>query len=173
LEGRKEFAAAEGTGERVKRPKGEYHAGYQEDAMKMRLLVVAIVLIGVGAALWAGQPMVPPATAPAEAKTTEEIVKAVEPAKGFGQIQTAEFNRWGRRVFAIWFCPFSGRGDCFVRAYYFDYEKAQWTRFFDQLVAANGDLSAEMPTGTELVFHGTDGKVTVKESVEKFPAKKP
>ena len=79
----------------------------------------------------------------------------------------------GRRIFTLWYCPFSGRGDCFVRAYYFDFAQEQWIAFLDQLVPANGDLSAEMPSRTDLVFHGTDGKVALKESVAKFPQKKP
>jgi len=57
------------------------------------------------------------------AKTTDEIVKAVEPLKGFGCIQSVLFNRWGRQIFAVWYCPFSGRGDCYLHAYYYDYEK--------------------------------------------------
>jgi hypothetical protein len=111
--------------------------------------------------------------APKDAKTTEEITKAVEFFKGFGCIQTAQFSRWGRQVFAVWYCPFSGRAACFLHAYYYDHEKAQWIRFVDQLVERSHDLSAEMPTGEDVViFRGTGGKVALKESVAKFPQKK-
>ncbi|MGD0390383.1 MAG: hypothetical protein ABSC42_15675, partial [Tepidisphaeraceae bacterium] len=113
----------------------------------------------------------PDRTSPANATSIDEIIKAIEPSKGFGQIQTAEFRRWGRRVFALWYCPFSGRGDCFLFAYYYDYPKEQWTRFIARLVPTGGDLSAEMPPGEELIVRDGDGKVAVKESVATFPRK--
>lgn len=110
--------------------------------------------------------------APESANTTDDITKAVEPFKGFGSIQTAQFTRWGRKVFAVWYCPFSGRAACFLHAYYFDHEKAQWIRFVDQLVEGSHDLAAEMPTKDEVViFRGTDGKIMLIESVAKFPKK--
>jgi hypothetical protein len=113
--------------------------------------------------------------APRLARTTEEITKALEESKaqGFGCIQTAQFSHWGRQVFAVWYCPFSGRAACYLHVYYFDYEKARWIRFVDQLVEGTSDLSAEMPTnGEAVIFKDTDGKVVVKESVAKFPQKK-
>jgi len=62
--------------------------------------------------------------APENAKTTDEITNAVEAFKGFGGIQTAQFTRWGRKIFAVWYCPFSGRAACFLHACYYDREKA-------------------------------------------------
>jgi hypothetical protein len=114
-----------------------------------------------------------PSRAPRLAKTTEEITTAVEELKGFGCIQSAQFSRWGRQVFAVWYCPFSGRAACYLHAYYYDHEKSRWIRFVDQLVECHGDLSAEMPSRGEVVlFRDTDGKVMVQESVAKFPQKK-
>jgi hypothetical protein len=111
--------------------------------------------------------------APRLARTTEDITKAVEGFRGFGCVQSAQFSRWGRQVFAVWYCPFSGRDACYLHAYYFDHEKARWIRFVDRLVEGSHDLSAEMPTGEEVViFKGTNGTVKVKESVAKFPKKK-
>ena len=131
------------------------------------------LVIAVATLLHADEPASRPTrSAPLSAKTTEEVIKFVEPQKGFGCIQTAQFNRWGRQVFAIWYCPFSGRGDCFLDVYYYDYDKTQWTCFLDRLVPAGGDLSAEMPNGNEIVFRNTDGKVAVTQSVVTFPQKK-
>jgi len=111
--------------------------------------------------------------APRLAKTTDEITMAVEGYKGFGCLQTAQFSRWGRQVFAVWYCPFSGRAACYLHAYYYDHEKARWIRFKDQLVEGTHDLSAEMPTGKDvLLFRGADGKVVLEQPVEKFPQKK-
>jgi hypothetical protein len=114
----------------------------------------------------------PSPSGPPNAKTTDEIVKAVEPLKGFGCIQSVLFNRWGRQIFAVWYCPFSGRGDCYLHAYYYDYEKAVWIRFIDRLVSTSGDLSPEMPPGNELIFRTNDGTIAVRESVAAFPEKR-
>jgi hypothetical protein len=111
--------------------------------------------------------------APRLARTTEEIAQAVEGNKGFGSLETAQFGRQGRQVFALWYCPFSGRDACYLHAYYYDHEKARWIRFIDQLVEGTHDLSAEMPSRDEVViFRDADGKVVVKESVAKYPLKK-
>ena len=85
--------------------------------------VVALVTLSTPAAERTG--------APEDAKTTEDITKAVEGFKGFGCIQTAQFSRWGRQIFAVWYCPFSGRAACFLHAYYYDHDKAQWIRFVE------------------------------------------
>jgi hypothetical protein len=140
----------------------------------LRWTIVTLALLMSFGVLLRAEPAAtrPERSSPAEAKTTEEIVKAVEPFKGFGGIQTAEFNRWGCRVFAIWYCPFSGRGSCYLHTYYYDYDKEQWVRFIDQLVPSGGDLSAEMPPGQEVIFRSSDGKIAIRESVAKFPVKK-
>jgi hypothetical protein len=111
--------------------------------------------------------------APRLSRTTEEITKVLEGAKGFGCLQSAQFSRWGRQVFAVWYCPFSGRAACYLHAYYYDHEKARWIRFLDTLLEGTQDLSAEMPTGGELlILKDVNEKVVVKESVAKFPQKK-
>lgn len=108
--------------------------------------------------------------APESAKTTDDIRRAVGSFQGFNYIQTAQFTRSGREIFAVWYCPFSGTAACFLHVYYYDYRKAQWIRFVNQLVEGSHDLAAEMPTKDEVViFRGTDGKILVKESVAKFP----
>jgi hypothetical protein len=67
--------------------------------------------------------------APTNAKTTRAVIKAVERSKGFALcIETAQFNRCGRQVFAVWYCPFSGRAACYLHAYYYDHAKARWLR---------------------------------------------
>jgi hypothetical protein len=82
---------------------------------------------------------------PATAKTAEQIFSAAEGTKGFGLVESAEFHRMGRRVFALWFCPFSGRAACYLRVYYYDWEKAEWRRFINELIEGTYNLSAEMP----------------------------
>ena len=111
--------------------------------------------------------------APRLARTTEEITKAVEGQKGFGVIQSVQFRRDGRQVFAVWYDPFSGRAACYLHAYYFDDEKARWIRFIDRVVEGTSDLSAEMPILAEVViFKDPNEKVLVKESVARYPRKK-
>ena len=111
---------------------------------------------------------------PVTAKSPDEVVAAVEKVKGFGYVSTAEFNCNFRKIFAAWYCPFSGRGDCFVHAYYFDFDKNQWVRFLHRLAPAGGLLSVELPLGEEvIVFRDGEGKISVKESIAKLPHKLP
>jgi hypothetical protein len=115
-----------------------------------------------------------PATIPSEAKTVEEITRAIDGWKGFGCVQTAQFSRWGRQVFAAWWCPFSGRGDCYLEVYYFDFGSGRWKRFVDQLIEGNPtDLSAEMPgTGDTILFRDNGGKVRLTCPLDKYPYKR-
>ncbi len=44
--------------------------------------------------------------------------------------------------------------------------------FVDQLIDGSHDLSVEMPTKEmAVIFRGTDGKILLRESVEKFPVR--
>ena len=131
------------------------------------------MIVSVASLLLHAPPPDEPSRAPRLAKTTEDITRAVEEFKGFGCVQTAQFSRWGRQVFAAWYCPFSGRAACYLHVYYWDHAKARWIRFVDRLVEHESDLSAEMPSkGELLLFRGNDGKIAVQESVAKFPEKK-
>jgi hypothetical protein len=104
------------------------------------------------------------------ARTTEEILSAIQPLKGFGHVQTAQFERRGRQVFAAWYCPFSGRAASFLRAYYFDPTRSEWIQFVDRLVEGCFDLSAEMPVNEPvIVFRGPDGNVVLREAVATLP----
>ena len=114
--------------------------------------------------------------APMEAKSTEDITKAIERFKGFGNIESAQLSHWGRQVFTVWYCPFSGRDASYLHAYYYDHENSQWTRFIDQLVEKAVQLSVEMPIGEDVVIFKRMGdkiadKIAVKESVAKVPQK--
>jgi hypothetical protein len=110
---------------------------------------------------------------PKTAKTPEEITKTIEGNRGFGCIQTAQFSHDGVGIFAVWYCPFSGRAACYLHAYYYDYDKSQWVLFLDRLVEGASDLSAEIPTRSgAVVFKSTDGKIVEQQSIEKFPMKK-
>ena len=124
---------------------------------------------------------------PATAKTAEEITSAAGKIKGYGFVQSAEFNRLGRRIFALWYCPFSGRAACYLRVYYYDVTKAEWRRFVDQLVEHTHDLSAEMPWPIPhvavsppgppqvesleelIVFRSVKGEIVFKASVADLP----
>jgi hypothetical protein len=138
----------------------------------IRHLIPIVLLSLLGLTATAAEPTTRSTVAPTTAPSTDDIVKWCETAKGFGCVQTAEFSHWGKKIFAAWYCPFSGRGDCFLHAYYFDYDKMQWTQFIDQLVPTGGDLSAELPfPGDVIMFRDNEGKVLVKESIAKFPQK--
>jgi hypothetical protein len=103
---------------------------------------------------------------PSNAQSTAEVITAAEKVKGFGFIETAEFRHEGRRIFAVWYCPFSGRGDCFAHAYYYDHDKGRWVRFLGRLVPSGGNLSVELPTREEVIlFRDTRGEVVVRESI--------
>jgi len=106
------------------------------------------------------------------AKTSDEIIKAFGTSVGFGRVQTAQFRRHGRQVFALWYDPFSGRSACYLNAYYYDYDKSHWVLFIDRFIDGFSDLSAEMPSMDVLIFRGADGKVAVQASVAKLPWKK-
>jgi hypothetical protein len=114
-----------------------------------------------------------PITVPKEVKTRDELIKTFGTSVGFGSVERAEFSRGGRQVFAVWYCPFSGRAACYLHAYYFDPAKAEWILFVDRLVEGAPDLSAEMPTqGQSLIFRDAAGKIVVTESVAKIPVEK-
>jgi len=115
----------------------------------------------------------PPLDIPKEVRTRDELVRTFGSSVGFGPVQRAEFRRSGRQIFAVWYCPFSGRSACFLQAYYYDPARIRWTLFIDRLVEGTYDLSAEMPWREEaLVFRDAEGKVVVKESVANLPAEK-
>ena len=109
---------------------------------------------------------------PAEAASTEEIVAAAQIRKGFGLVESATLQGAGRKIFAVWYCPFSGRNDCYLHAYYFDFATQTWIRFIDQLVRGSHSLSAEMPEGeAKLIFRGSSGQIAFEQSVDELPAK--
>jgi hypothetical protein len=153
----------------------------------MRILIVACfasLVMGSALAAELGE-------MPATAKTAEQIVSAAEGVKGFGFVETAEFNHLGRRIFALWFCPFSGRAACYLRVYYYDREKVEWRRFINELINGTHDLSAELPCpiphvaanppgsppgqrlvdGMEemIVFRSVRGEIVFKASVADLP----
>ncbi len=110
---------------------------------------------------------------PKEIKTRDELLKTFGTSAGFGPVQRAEFSQYGRQIFVVWYCPFSGRAACYLHAYYYDPAKADWVLFIDHLVEGTHDLSAEMPSkGEELVFRDADGKVILKTSVAELPSEK-
>jgi len=141
--------------------------------MRLIFVITAAALTSADFLVAQDEPAAKDSAAPKESKTTEEITKAVEGHKKYGFIQTAQFSRWGRQIFAVWYCPFSGRDSCYLHAYFYDYDKERWIRFVDELVDGTHDLSVEMTTGdAAVIFRRTDGKVVQKVSVAKFPHKK-
>jgi hypothetical protein len=85
---------------------------------------------------------------PEQSKSTAEILKSIDPLKGFGSIHTAEFHDPTRHVFLAWYCPFSGRAACRVHAYTFDPKTELWTSVLDRLFDHTHTVSAESPTRT-------------------------
>ena len=123
--------------------------------------VATVALLAVAAATGESPPV------PSTAKSTAEIAAALEKVKGFGNVETADFRSNGSRFFAAWYCPFSGIGDCYLHAFYFDFSKHVWTQFIDRLVPSGGDLSVELPANRGvIVFRDTDDKVVVTESIQ-------
>jgi hypothetical protein len=103
---------------------------------------------------------------PKSAPTVEAIIKAIDPLKGFGQLQTARFDRGETRVMAVWYCPFSGRAASFLRVYYFDPVRREWIQFVDRLIEGCFDLSAELPVREPaILFRNPDGKIVLREIV--------
>src|SRR5882762_6119406 len=74
---------------------------------------------------------------PKKAKTRDELIKSFGKTIGFGWVQRAEFAQHGRQLLAVWYCPFSGRGDVYLHAYYYDPNIAEWKLFIDRLVENN------------------------------------
>ena len=133
---------------------------------------LALILIIAVLPLWgSGESAI--SKLPKNVKTRDELVKTFGKSVGFGPVQRAEFSRYGREIFAVWYCPFSGRAACYLHAYYYDPTKAEWTLFIDRLMEGTHDLSAEMPHGEEvLIFRDVHEKIVLKESVSKLPADK-
>jgi hypothetical protein len=142
--------------------------------MKRFAMATLIPLAMLSSSLCRAHPTSRPANdIPSTAKTTAEITTSANQLKGFGDIQTVQFLRWGHQIFALWYCPFSGIGDCYVAAYYYDPQKQDWHRFINQYVKAGGDLSPEMPTGEEIIFRRDGGQIALKASVAGFPRTEP
>lgn len=136
----------------------------------MRLLAALLVLLAIPASLMAADW---PLAGPKEAKTSAEIVKVFGSRVGFGPVNRAEFASHGRQFLALWYCPTSGEAACYLHAWYFDPANSKWVQFIEKHIRDTHDLSAELPVqGEELVFKDFRGKVVLKQSVEKIPAKK-
>jgi hypothetical protein len=111
--------------------------------------------------------------APKHAKTRDELVNTFGKVIGFGPVQRAEFDRFGRQIFCVWYSPFSGRSGCFLHVYYYDPEKSEWILFIDRFIDDTADLSAEMPSYPEvLIFKNAEGKIVINESIAKLPEEK-
>jgi len=116
----------------------------------------------------AAEPRPSNAEVPKSAKTREDVLAAVEKIKGFGIVQWTETSRWGRRIFAVWYCPFSGRAAVYVHAYYFD--DKEWHLFWDTLLDGTHDLSVELPADKDVLrCRGADGAVVHTEPLDTVP----
>ena len=102
------------------------------------------------------------------ARTREDVLAAVEKIKGYGIVEWTETCRWGRRIFVVWYCPFSGRAAVYVHAYYYD--DKEWHLFLDRLIDRTHDLSIELPADKDVLrCRGVDGTVVYTESLDKVP----
>jgi|GEM_PF-2934610 len=110
---------------------------------------------------------------PETAKSTAVIRKASDKQKGFGYINSNEFVRGELQIFAVWWCPYSGRDRSHLFAYYFDTKQGKWVRFLGTYVDGSEDLSVEMPPREgAIVFRSAAEKNLLKYSVETLPPKK-
>ena len=135
-----------------------------------RIVMVAAALAVAGTVLAAEQPA---KRVPETAQTVEAIKKAVADAKGFGYVQSVQFDVGNREIIVLWYCPFSGRAACYVHGYYYDPEQKKWVLFLDDLVEGTHDLSVSLPCGQNaLVIYNHMGKEVRKVDVSKVPGKK-
>jgi hypothetical protein len=135
----------------------------------MRLLTALILALSFSTDLLAADW---PKAAPKEANTSEEIKKVVGSKVGFGPVNRAEFRSHGRELLALWYCPTSGEAACYLQAWYCDPEKSKWIQFINRRIGDTHDLSVELPVqGEDLVFKDFRGKVVLRESIAKVPAK--
>jgi hypothetical protein len=108
---------------------------------------------------------------PKEAQTTDEILKAIAPAvnslvkpdQALKLIETVEFNRRVRRLFAAWYCPTSGRATCRVHIYQFDAKKQVWELVTEHFFSGTHNVSLELPHDNRLVIRDVHGTVISRE----------
>jgi hypothetical protein len=124
----------------------------------MRLLAVVLLLVSPALVSAADRK-----EGPKEGKTTKDILKGIEPIKGFGVFQTAHFERRDRQVFVVWYCPTSGEATCRVHAYFYDVARECWSKLTDQFFHGTHDISVELAPRKGLVFRDLDGKVIFRE----------
>lgn len=143
---------------------------------RMPTIVLAFALSGCGLAAespskphpkMAGSPSRP---APETAASPEAIRKVVDGFGGFGCVQSVHFDRWGKEIFVLWYCPFSGRAACFLHGYYYDPKGKKRVRFLNDFVEGTPDPSASMLCGQQSVVIGdVNGKEVRKVDVASFP----
>jgi len=98
---------------------------------------------------------------PKEAKTTSDIVKVVESNKGYYKVvSTVEFNVDGKKMFLLWYNPYSGRAACHVHGYGYDAKKEQWVRQLDRVFEGTHRVSVEV--GEDLKIRDVKGEVVYK-----------
>jgi hypothetical protein len=99
--------------------------------------------------------------APKEAKTTAEILKAVEPLKGFGIVCTAEFHHAEQKTFVVSYNPYSGEAACHVHVYRFDQKTEKWVMFLNRIFQGTHDISVE--SRNDITIRNVKGEVIYKE----------
>jgi hypothetical protein len=102
--------------------------------------------------------------APKEAKATADILKWVESAKGFGVVSTVEFRSADKRMFIVWYNPYSGRAACHVHGYVFDAKKGRWVRHLDRVFQGTHHVSVEV--GAVLTIRDVKGAVVYKDKAD-------
>jgi hypothetical protein len=128
----------------------------------LRFVVAALALAALALAVTSGAASAQDEkTAPTEAKSTADILKAVEKIKGFGIVASSEFGREGERRFFVWYCPYSGRAACHFHGYTFDAKKERWIRSLDRVFEGTADVSIEVGRG--LRIRDMKGQVVLEE----------
>jgi len=136
----------------------------------MRYLVLILGILALPLRGYSESSHWPGVKVPKDAKTRDELVKVFGTSIGNGPVQRAEFSMSGRQIFAVWYCPFSGRAACYLHAYYFDPAETKWELLLDRLVDKTHNLSAEL--NGQLIFRDVHGAVVLTQSLAKVPAEK-
>ena len=141
----------------------------QEQVMfKFSILIVAVAgLLALPWSAWAADEKTPVKQSGVlnEAKTTAEIVKAVEAIHrdlmgavgGDPGVNTPEFSSGDIKVFAAWHSPFSGVKGCLAYLYVFDVQKKVWTIEMAKTFEDTNEVSVEF--GEKVTFRDENRKV--------------
>lgn len=132
--------------------------------MKLHLTGINCIVIALAAVLADELGGSESTSLPAEAKSLDEIIQAVDASKGFGTPASVHFRQAEREWFAVWYCPYSGRDATKLHVYEFEPQRKTWTRTIDHQFEHTHDLSLELRAGEGgFIVRDVRGKVIHRE----------